>query len=129
MSFRTFKLTLPADTNNHNLFSLIVGQVSNTNIQGYGLAQGGTNETGITGAIPTNGILPDRGFFLEIQADSGNASTLTVNDSNFTNTTGKVLNASDTFSISSSRNIICFKDYFLKGGANSQACEVRFEVS
>ncbi len=121
--FRTFKVTLPADTQNHNLFSLIVGTAN------YGLANGGSNETGITGAIPTNGILPDRGTFLEIQADSGNASTLTVNDSNNANTNGKVLNSLDTFSVNSSRNTICFKDYFLKGGANSQACEVRLEIS
>ena len=121
--FRTFKLTLPADTNNHNLFSLIVGTAS------YGLVNGGTNETGITGAIPTDGILPDRGIFLEIQADSGNANTLTINDSNNANTTGKVLNATDVFSVSSGRNTICFKDYFLRGGAASQACEVRLEVS
>lgn len=127
--FRTFKLTLPADTNNHNLYSLIVGKVSNTNIQGYGLAQGGTDETGITGAIPSSGILPDRGTFLEVQADSANGSTLTINDSNNANTTGKVLNPGDTFDVDSSRNTICFKDYFLQGGANSQACEVRLEIS
>jgi hypothetical protein len=127
--FRTFKITLPADTNNHNLYSLIVGQVSSTNVQGYGLAQGGTNETGITGAIPGSGILPDRGTFLEIQADGANANTLTINDSNYANTTGKVLNSTDIFSVSAARNTICFKDYFLQGGANSQACEVRIEVA
>ena len=121
--FRTFKITLPADTLNHNLYSLIVG-TSN-----YGLANGGSNETGVTGAIPNSGILPDRGIFLEIQADSGNANTLTINDSNNANTTGKVLNATDVFSVSSGRNTICFKDYFLQGGAASQACEVRLEVS
>lgn len=127
--FRTFKITLPADTNNHNLYSLIVGQVSGTNIQGFGLAQGGTNETGITGAIPSSGILPDRGTFLEIQADGANANTLTINDSNYANTTGKVINAGDVFSVSASRNTICYKDYFLAGGANSQKCEVRLEVA
>lgn len=121
--FRTFKLTLPADTNSHNLFSLIVGTAN------YGLANGGTNETGVTGAIPNSGILPDRGISLEIQADSNNVSTLVINDSNSSNTTGKVLNPLDTFFTSSDRNTICFKDYFLQGGANSQACEVRLEVS
>ena len=127
--FRTFTLTLPADTNNHNLYSLIVGSVSGTNTHGYGLAQGGTDETGVTGAIPSHGILSDRGTFLEIQADSANASTLTVNDSNSTHTTGKVINAGDVFSVSSGRNTICYKDYFLQGGSASQACEVRLEVS
>lgn len=121
MAFRTFKVTLPADTNNHNLFSLIVGTAS------YGLVNGGTNETGITGAIPTNSILSDRGNFLEIQADSLNASTITINDRNFANTTGKVLNVGDIFSLSSNRNSICFKDYFIQGGAASQAFEVRLE--
>jgi hypothetical protein len=123
MSFRTFKLTLPADTLNHNLFSLIVGTAN------YGLVNGGTDETGITGAVPSFGILADRGTFLEIQADSGNTNTLTINDRNNANTTGKVLNKTDVFSVSSSRNTICFKDYLLQGGANSQACEVRFEVA
>ena len=121
--FRTFKITLPADTNNHNLFSLIVGTAV------YGSVNGGTNETGITGAVPTGGILPDRGSFLEIQADAGNANSLTVNDSNYANTTGKSLNAGDVFSVSRNGNTICFKDYFLKGGANSQVFEVRLEVS
>jgi hypothetical protein len=127
--FRTFKITLPADTNNHNLYSLIVGQVSSSNPHGYGLAQGGTNETGITGAIPSSGILPDRGTFLEIQADAANANTLTINDSNNANTTGKVINATDVFSVTSSRNTTCFKDYFIQGGANSQKFEVRLEVA
>jgi len=121
--FRTFKITLPADTNNHNLFSLIVGTSS------YGLIQGGTNETGITGAIPTDSILSDRGSFLEIQADSGNANTLTINDRNNANTTGKILNATDVFSVSNDRNTICLKDYLLQGGAASQAMEVRLEIS
>ncbi len=119
--FRTFKVTLPADTNNHNLYSLIVGTAN------YGAANGGTDETGITGAIPTDGILADRGSYLEINADSGNGNTITVNDRNSANTTGKVLNAGDTFQVASGRNTICFKDYFLKGGAASQAFEVRLE--
>jgi hypothetical protein len=121
--FRTFTITLPADTNNHNLFSLIVGTAI------YGLVHGGTNETAITGAIPTDGILPDRGISLEVQADANNGSTLTINDRNNANTTGKILNAGDTFATSNNRNTICFKDYFLQGGANSQVCEVRLEIS
>jgi hypothetical protein len=121
MAFRTFKVTLPADTNNHNLFSLIVGTAN------YGAANGGTDEAGITGAIPTDGILPDRGTFLEIQADSANAGTITINDRNSANTTGKVLQVGDTFQVSSNINTICFKDYFIKGSINSQVCEVRLE--
>src|ERR1044071_9741047 len=121
MAFRTFKITLPADTAVHNLFSLIVGTAN------YGLVNNGTNETAITGAIPTDGILTDRGTFLDVQADSGNGNTLTVNDRNSANTTGKVLNAGSTFAVTSTRNTICYKDYFLQGGAASQACEVRLD--
>jgi len=119
--FRTFKVTMPADTSNHNLFSLIVGTAI------YGLANGGTNETGVTGAVPTDGILSDRGTYLEINADGGNASTITVNDRNVANTSGKVLSAGDTFQVASGRNSICFKDYILTGGAASQVFEVRLE--
>lgn len=126
--FRAFKITLPADTNYHNLFSLIVGTSSPTNVQGYGLAQGGTNETAITGAIPSSGILPDRGNFLEIQADSGNSGTLTISDRNNANSTGKVLNAADIFQASSNRNSVCFKDYFIAGSASSQVMEVHLEI-
>jgi hypothetical protein len=119
--FRTFKLTLPADANNHNLFSLIVGTAS------YGKVNGGTDETGVTGAIPSSGVLDDRGSFLEIQSDSGNSASLTINDRNNVNTSGKVLNAGDIFSYSTNKNTICFKDYLLQG--NAQSCEVRLEVS
>ena len=122
MAFRAFKITLPADTNYHNLFSLIVGTAK------YGSVNGGTNETGITGAIPTDGILPDRGNFLEIQADGGNSGTLTISDRNNANSTGKVLNPGDPFQAGPFNvNAICFKDYFIKGSANSQAMEVHFE--
>jgi len=121
MAHRSFKVTLPADTNVHNLYSLIVGTAN------YGLANGGTNETGITGAIPTDGILPDRVSKLEIQADSGNAGNLTILDRNSANTTGKVLAAGDPILSQSSRNTICLKDYLLKGSAASQACEVEIE--
>lgn len=122
MAFRTFKITLPANTTNHNLFSLVVGTAV------YGAAQGGTNETGITGAVPSFGILPDKGNFLEVQADSSNTDSITVNDRNYANTTGKVLNATDVFSVSSSRNSICFKDYFIEGASGSEKLEVRFET-
>jgi len=121
MAFRTFKITLPADINNHNLFSLIVGTAN------YGLVNGGTNETGITGAIPTDGILSDLVSFLEIQADSANGNTITVNDRNNVNTTGKILNVLDIFSRETNKNTICLKDYFIAGQAASQAMEARIE--
>lgn len=118
---RAFKVTLPADTNNHNLYSLIVG-TSN-----YGSAQGGTDETGITGAIPTDGILPDRVSFLSITADSGNTGTIAINDRNNANTTGETLAATKQYAQTSTRNGICLKDFLIAGSANSQAFEVNID--
>lgn len=127
MSYRNFAVTLPADTNNHNLYSLLVGSVTSTNVHGYGLTEGGTNETGITGAIPTDGILPDRGTSLNIIASGSNTSTITVNDRNFANTVGVSLGAGGSFSNSSDRNEVCFKDFFIQGGAASQQFEVALD--
>jgi len=104
--FRAFTVTLPADTNNHNLYAALLA---------------------ITGAIPTDGILVDRVNYLEIQADLANASTLTVNDENYANTTGKVLNAGNVYNRQSTRNTICLRDYYLQGGAASQKVEVTLE--
>jgi hypothetical protein len=120
MAHRNFKVTLPADTNFHNLYSLLVGSK-------YGVANGGTSETGITGAIPTDGILPDRVSKLEIQADIANTGTLTVGDRNSANTSGKVLTTGNTMLSTSMRNTICLKDYLLQGSVASQACEVEIE--
>jgi hypothetical protein len=122
--FRAFKITLPADTNNHNLFSLIVGTAI------YGAVNGGTNETAITGAIPTTDyILPANVSSLEIQADLGNAGTITVNDRNYTNTTGKVLNPGDVSDLAASTNSIDMRDFFIQGSVDSLAIEVRMNVN
>lgn len=119
---RSFKITLPNDENNHNLFSLIVGTAV------YGLVNGGTNETAITGAIPKDGILTDRVSLLSITGDSGNAGTVTINDRNSTNTTGPVPAKSVIFNIGPfNRNSICLKDYFLQGSVGSQIVEVLIE--
>lgn len=118
---RVFKVTLPADTNNHNLFSLLVGTAN------YGLVNGGTNETGITGAIPTNGILPDRVSFLILTADSGNSGTIAINDGNYANTTGTVLAKNITYSQTNTKNSICLKDFFIAGSADSQAFELNID--
>lgn len=72
--FRAFDITI-ADTNAHNLFSLIVGSV-------YGVAQGGTNETGITGAIPSSGIFPDNVASLFLIPPAGGASVGDFNNAN-----------------------------------------------
>lgn len=124
MSQRQFKITLPADTNNHNLYSLLVGQVSNTNIRGYGATEGGTNETGITGAIPTDGILPDRGNYIQIMPDNGNTGNIIINDRNFANSTGPSYPKNVAYTISNSVNSVFFKDYFIQGSAASQVFEL-----
>jgi hypothetical protein len=119
---RTFKITLPADTAVHNLFSLIVGTAV------YGLVNGGTNETGITGVIPSGGIMPDLVSLLIIIGDSGNTGTVSINDRNNANTTGPVPAKSTIFNIGPSmKNSINLKDYFLQGSAASQVVEVLIE--
>jgi hypothetical protein len=107
---RSFEITMPDDTKAHNLFSLLVG----TSV--YGAAQGGTNETGITGAIPTDGILPDRVNFLRITGDSGNGDNLiAIQDRNSANNAkGDQLGASVTLNYGPfNRNSLCLKDYIL----------------
>ena len=117
--FRSFKITLPADTNNHNLYSLIVGPLYP--------APRGTNEPGITGAVPVDGIFPDRGNNLQILADGGNTGNIVISDRNFATVLGGVLAKGATFSVQSTRNSICSKDYFISGSAVSQVLEVSFE--
>ena len=119
--FRAFTITLPADTAIHNLFSLIVGTAA------YGLANGGTNETGITGAIPTDGILTDRVNNLQITIGEV-GGTIAISDRNNANSSGELYASGDVFAMTSSRNSICLKDYFLKGSAASQECTVAIEA-
>lgn len=114
---RSFSITLPADTNYHNLYSLIVGTK-------YAVVHGGTAETGITGAIPVDGILPDRGCQLDIQADSTNTGTITIGDRNNANTGGPILTAGGNLTKRSHRNVICLKDYLIKGSVASQKINV-----
>lgn len=119
MAHRNFKITLPADVNAHNLFSLIVGTAN------YGLVHGGTNETGITGAIPIDSIFPDRVSNLEIATDSASPGSVVLLDRNNANTSGVVIPANSNYSLpSGDRNTICIKDYFVKGTVNSSVFEV-----
>lgn len=105
---RVFSITIPADTNYHNLFSLIVGTAV------YGTAQGGTNETAITGAIPTDGILPDRACQLIF---GGTATTgVLISDRNNANTAGyPLVNNVQTILGTPGVNAISLKDIFVKG--------------
>ena len=104
---RSFKITLPGDTNYHNLYTLMLA---------------------ITGAAPTDGILPDRVAELEMQADNGNGvNTVTVADGNNANTTGRALTAGDIYLKRKDRNIICLRDYYLAGSAGGESVEVEIE--
>lgn len=107
MAYRSFKLTLPADTTQHNLYTLMLA---------------------VPGAVPVDGILPDRVSYLVVQADLGNnADTITVSDQNTVSTTGLVLNAGDPFIRNSNRNTICLRDFNLKGSLASLICEVAID--
>lgn len=74
----------------------------------------------VTGAVPTDGILPDRGLMLGITVDPGNANTVTWADRNNANNTGYVMTSTLQFG-PFPNNAICFRDYLFKGGAASQA--------
>jgi hypothetical protein len=109
---RVFSVTIPADTNYHNLFSLLVGTAV------YGAANGGTNETAITGAIPTDGILPDRCTQLIF---GGTATTgILISDRNNANSAGyPLVNNVQTIMGTPGVNAICLKDLFVKGSGLS----------
>jgi len=99
MPHRSFTITLPADTAYHQLYGQMLL---------------------VTGAIPTDGILPDRVQELVMQADSTNAGTVTVSDNNNANTSGQILNALDFYTRRSMRNTICLQEFYVKGSVNSQ---------
>lgn len=119
MANRIFNVTVPS-SGYHNVYSLIVGVVSLTNPHGYGAAQGGTDETGLAGAIPTDGILPDRGNSITMIDPSSGGSTITVSDRNFANSPGVALAAGQTYADASNKNSICFKDYLVSGSGPMQ---------
>jgi len=104
---RVFTVTLPADTNFHQLYTSLLG---------------------VTGATPTDGILPDRCTGCQLTADAGNASTVKLADANFANTSGPAIAAGGTIlNRSELKNIICLKDYFLAGQAASQKFQAVLE--
>jgi len=106
---RSFTVTLPADTAAHNLYDQLLL---------------------VTGAVPTDGILPKLVSQLEIQADQANLGTITISDQNNANTDGKVLLGGDVRDIGPfSRNAIHIPDYYVKGSANSQVMEVEIEAT
>lgn len=108
---RSFKVTLPADTVTRSVYDAMTGA---------------NGATAITGAIPTDGILPDRCAFLKLTADTGNAAaTLTVADRNSANTSGRPLVGGDVYEVGPyAGNWCCLRDYFLKPSANSLLYEI-----
>ena len=114
--FRSFTITI-ADTNYHNLFSLIVG----TSV--YGAAQGGSNETAITGAVPSSGICPDEVYFVYLLPPAGGA---TLADNNNANNAGVALPTAG-LSIPASRGIN-LKEMWVKLTTGGQALGVCFNV-
>jgi hypothetical protein len=104
---RIFTVTLPADTNFHNLYAALLL---------------------VTGATPTDGILPDRGCGCQLTADAGNAGTVKLGDGNFANTSGPLIAAGGTIlNRSELGNTICFREYYLAGSAASQKFQAVLE--
>ena len=99
MPHRSFTITLPADTAYHQLYGQMLL---------------------VTGAIPTDGILPDRVQELVIQADSANTGNVIVGDNNSANTAGQVVEPLGFFTRRSMRNTICLQEFYVKGSVNSQ---------
>lgn len=105
MAHRSFTLTL--NSNYQNLFTLI---------------------SAITGAVPTDGILPDRVQSLCITpAVANSTSAVLISDRNSANATGSELLTPQTFKVVSNRNSICLRDYTLKG--NTLVCSVDLEYT
>lgn len=112
MSHRTFTMTMPADNNYHCLYDMLAGL---------------NGETAITGAIPTDGILPDRVRELFVQMDPANAAnTINISDSNHANSAGAAYAGGDAFQKKASRNVICLRDYFLKGNNLDLTVDLEF---
>lgn len=103
MAHRTFNLTLPVGAGYSQLYALILAT---------------------TGAVPTDGILPDRVCSLIIQSDP--AGSILVSDRNFANNAGTTLASGQAASATSTRNSICLRDYYLAGSAQLVAVDLEF---
>lgn len=77
----------------------------------------------VTGAVPTDGILPDRCQMLGVILDPGNTNTVTYADRNNANNTGYIVTSTLQFGPFPS-NVICLRDHFFKGGASGQKIKV-----
>lgn len=99
---RAFELTLP-NTDEQNLFTLM---------------------SAVTGAVPTDGVLPDRVNDLSLKVRSG---TVTLGDRNSANAGGSDFGAGEGITKRSGRNTICLRDYTLTGAAGGEVVEVDVE--
>ena len=106
---RSFQITLP-NTNANQLWTLL-------NL--------------VTGAVPTDGILPDRvqelTINLDVTAAANAGATLNVGDANIANGVGYPLMAGDALTRRSTRNTICLRDYYLKGSGSELVVNVDLE--
>jgi hypothetical protein len=103
MPHRQFLVLNPADANYHQLYPML---------------------TALPGAVPVNGILPDRVSQLTI---SNGPAGIFVADSNFANHPGTSLGASvGTFTKSSDRNVICLRDFYIAGNAAQYSVDIDF---
>ena len=101
---RSFQLTLTTGSTVYNLYTLM---------------------RAISGAVPTDGILPDRVNQLSIQLDG--STTVYIGDNLLSASqygakllsTGDSLTAGPTFG-----NGVCLRDYYLMGGANGAKVNV-----
>lgn len=105
MAYRHFNLTLTGSY--QNLYTLMLA---------------------VTGAVPTDGILPDRVRELSITAAVANSTTaVLVSDSNNANSGGsEILSSTGPFIRRSPAQTICLRDYNLKG--NTLVVEVDIEA-
>lgn len=111
--YRNIDLTLPADTNAHNLWDLIVAA-------GYCDSLGNVLVT----AVKNNEILPDRVSFLTATVTAGSVS---FQDRHASGGTTYTAGGSQTWK--TSRNSISLKDRFFAGAAGSETFTIDLEAA
>jgi hypothetical protein len=100
---RSFKVTLPADTNPYQLYGRLLL---------------------VAGAVPTDGVFPSMVRELTFIA----RGTLFLGDSNIANSVGVSFVTGGSLKKTSDRNSINLKDYYVKGNAGSEVFEVMIEA-
>lgn len=98
---RAFAVTLPADTDPHNLYDMLLA---------------------LPDAVPVDGILPDRVSELTIKVTSGD-----INVVDRQSTTGLPLSEGEGNTSRSNRNTICLRDYHIAGAVGSEEFSVIIE--